>query len=70
MIGSGADTVVYSLYQGSCCATVWGETIGVDTMNAVADGTAQNYTVFGRVPVQPTPPPDTYSDTITVTMTF
>ncbi|WP_163468383.1 spore coat protein U domain-containing protein, partial [Klebsiella michiganensis] len=28
------------------------------------------YTVYGRVPVQTTPAPGTYTDTITVTVTY
>lgn len=70
MIGSDTDTVTYSLFQGSCCSTVWGDTVGVDTVNATATGSAQDFSVYGRVPVQTTPPPDTYNDTVTVTMTF
>ncbi|MCE3520182.1 spore coat protein U domain-containing protein, partial [Escherichia coli] len=33
-------------------------------------GAAQPYTVYGRVPVQTTPAPGTYTDTITVTVTY
>jgi spore coat protein U-like protein len=33
-------------------------------------GSSQNYTVYGRVQAQTTPAPGTYTDTITVTVTY
>jgi spore coat protein U-like protein len=67
---SGGATVNYSLYSDSAHSTVWGTTIGTDTVAATASGSGQNYTVYGRVPPQTTPAPGTYSDTITVTVTY
>ena len=66
---SGANTVNYSLYSNSGRTTVWGNTIGTDTQAATGNGSAQSYTVYGRVPAQATPAPGTYTDTITVTLT-
>jgi spore coat protein U-like protein len=70
MTGSGAPTVTYSLYQDSGHSTVWGETIGTDTVSGTGNGAVQSYTVYGRVPVQSTPAADTYTDVITVTVTY
>jgi spore coat protein U-like protein len=67
---SGGATVNYSLYSDSAHTTVWGNTIGTDTVAATGNGTGQNYTVYGRVPPQTTPAPGTYTDTITVTVTY
>ena len=67
---SGGATVSYSLYSDSARTTVWGTTIGTDTVAATGNGTGQNYTVYGRVPPQTTPAPGTYTDTITVTVTY
>ena len=67
---SGGATVSYSLYSDSAHTTVWGTTIGTDTVAATGNGTGQNYTVYGRVPPQTTPAPGTYTDTITVTVTY
>jgi spore coat protein U domain-containing protein, fimbrial subunit CupE1/2/3/6 len=67
---SGAATVNYSLYTDSAHTTVWGNTIGTDAVAATGNGTSQAYTVFGRVPPQTTPAPGTYTDTITVTVTY
>jgi len=67
---NGANTVTYSLYSDSGRTTVWGNTIGTDTVAATGNGAAQSYTVYGRVPPQTTPAPAVYTDTITVTVTY
>ncbi len=70
LMTSGANTITYSLYKDSGHATVWGNTVGTDTQAATGNGAAQTYTVYGRIPPQTTPAPATYSDTITVTVTY
>jgi spore coat protein U-like protein len=67
---SGANTVNYSLYSDTGRTTVWGNTVGTNTVSATATGAAQSYTIYGRVPSQTTPAPGTYTDTITVTVTY
>jgi len=67
---SGANTVNYTLYRNSTRTTLWGNTVGTDTVAATGNGAAQNYTVYGRVPPQAAPAPGTYTDTITVTVTY
>ena len=64
------NTVTYSLYSDVSRSVVWGTTVGVDTVAATGNGAAQSYTVYGRIPAQSTPAPATYSDTITVTVTY
>jgi spore coat protein U-like protein len=49
---------------------VWGNTVGTDTVAATGSGAAQSYTVYGRITAQTTPAPGTYTDTITVTVTY
>ena len=66
---SGANTVNYTLYSDSGRTTLWGNTVGTDTVAATGSGAAQSYTVYGRVPAQTTPAPGSYTDTITVTVT-
>ena len=68
----GADqaTVAYQLYQDAARATVWGDTQGTNTVSGVGSGAAQSVTVYGRVPVQDTPAPDTYQSTVTATVYF
>jgi spore coat protein U-like protein len=67
---NGAATVNYSLYSDSGRTTVWGNTIGTNTVAATGNGAAQSYTVYGRVTAQTTPAPAVYTDTITVTVTY
>jgi spore coat protein U-like protein len=67
---SGGATVNYSLYTDAGRSTVWGNTVGTDTVSATGNGAAQSTTVFGRVPVQTTPTAGTYNDTVTVTVTY
>jgi spore coat protein U-like protein len=67
---SGGNTINYSLYTDAGRSTLWGNTIGTDTVSATGNGSAQSYTVYGRVPSQTTPAPGAYADTITVTVTY
>jgi spore coat protein U-like protein len=67
---SGGATVTYSLYSDSGHATVWGNTVGTNTVAGTGNGASQSYTVYGRVPAQTTPAAGTYTDTVTVTVTY
>ncbi len=67
---SGGTTINYSLYSNSARTTVWGNTVGTNTVSGTGSGVGQNYTVYGRVPSQTTPAPATYSDTIVATVTY
>jgi len=67
---SGGATVNYTIYSDSGRTTVWGNTVATDTVAATGNGAAQSYTVYGRVPAQTTPAPGTYTDTVTVTVTY
>ena len=67
---NGASTINYSLYRDSGRTTVWGNTVGTNTVAGTGNGALQSYTVYGRVPPQATPAAATYSDTITVTVTY
>lgn len=76
MAGSAGntDTIAYALFQDSADATAWGT--GTNTLTAAnglvtGNGSAQSYTVYGKVlgsnlNVQP----DSYADTVTVTVTY
>ena len=71
MADASLNALLYALYTDNTYATVWGETIGVDTVAGTGDGTAQALTVYGYVPAgQYLVPPGTYADTITVTVTY
>lgn len=70
MSGAGAATISYSLYSDVARATVWGNTIGTNTVSGSGNGAAQPYTVYGRVPPQTTPAAGPYTDTINVTLNY
>ena len=67
---NGSATITYSLYSDSGRTTVWGNTVGTNTVAATGNGASQSFTIYGRVPPQTTPAAATYTDTITVTVTY
>jgi len=70
LMTSGTATLGYALYSNAAMTTIWGNTVGTNTVAATGSGAAQNYTVYGQVPPQTTPAPATYTDTITVTVNY
>jgi spore coat protein U-like protein len=70
LMTSGAATVQYRMYSDAARTVNWGNTVGTDTVSGTGNGSAQALTVYGRVPVQATPAPATYNDTVTVTITY
>lgn len=67
---NGAEDVGYQLYWETGRTTVWGDTVGTDTFASTGTGTAQAFTVYGRVPTQATPPAGVYNDSVLVTVTY
>lgn len=67
--GGNTATVQFNLFQAAG-ATVWGNTQGTNTHAGTGSGVAQPITVYGQVPPQSTPIPDTYKSTITATVYF
>jgi spore coat protein U-like protein len=70
MTGGGTNLLGYSLFQDPSRTTVWGNTVGTNTVSGTGNGTPQSYTVYGRVPSAAGAAPGGYADTITVTLTF
>ncbi|HJW42556.1 MAG TPA: spore coat U domain-containing protein [Rhizomicrobium sp.] len=70
LMANGANTVSYKMYSDSGHTTNWGNTVGTDTVSGTGNGAQQTLTVYGVVPAQSTPAPATYSDTVTVTVTY
>ncbi|KIP99636.1 spore coat protein U [Agrobacterium tumefaciens] len=70
MTGPSSAKINYSLYTDAGRTTPWGNTINTNTMAASGNGSTQTYTVYGRVPPQTTPAAGTYTDTVTVTLTY
>jgi len=69
MRNGAGQFVVYELYRNSPRTLRWGNTLGSDTLTGTGTGAAQSLTVYGRVGAQ-APSIGSYSDTITVTVTY
>lgn len=67
---SGSNTLNYSLYQDSGRNTVWGSSVGSDTVSGVATGLPVSHTIYGRISALQVVPQGAYTDTITVTITY
>lgn len=59
--------VNYNLYTDAAHTTIWDNTTGV---SKTVTGLAESLPVYGLVPVQTTPPMDSYSDAVTVTVSW
>jgi spore coat protein U-like protein len=66
----GGNQVTYGLYRNAARSSPWGSTTGTNTQAGTGTGAWQNFTVYGRIPVQTTPPAGTYADTIVATITY
>ncbi|MES2259155.1 MAG: spore coat U domain-containing protein [Pseudomonadota bacterium] len=69
LTAGNSATIHFNLFQAAG-ATLWGNTQGTDTKGGVGNGTAQTLSVYGQIPAQTTPMPDTYKSTITATVYF
>lgn len=67
--GNTATTVAFNLAMTSGGGN-WGNTQGTDTKSGTGTGAVQTLTVYGSVPAQATPQPDTYKSTVTATVYF
>lgn len=69
--GATPNYLTYEMYSNSGRTSIWGNTVGTDTVAGTGNGTDQALTVYGRVPSgQQTVPTGSYTDTVTVTVTF
>lgn len=70
MAGPSGNHLRYELYRNPERTQRWGNTLGTDTSNGTGNNASQSLTVYGRIPAQASPVPGTYSDTVTVTLTY
>ena len=70
LLNNGGTTIAYKMFSDSGRTTNWGNTVGTDTVAGTGNGAQQTLTVYGRVTPQTTPAPATYTDTVTVTVTY
>ncbi|WP_295570722.1 spore coat U domain-containing protein [uncultured Stenotrophomonas sp.] len=70
-IGGSTYYLTYELYRNSTRSQRWGNTLSVDTASGTGTGSAQQLTIYGRVPpVAGQPPAGTYNDVVQVTITY
>ncbi|WP_414495056.1 spore coat U domain-containing protein [Stenotrophomonas maltophilia] len=70
-IGGSTYYLTYELYRNSTRSQRWGNTLSVDTASGTGTGSAQQLTIYGRVPpVTGQPPAGTYNDVVQVTITY
>jgi spore coat protein U-like protein len=64
------QAVTYGIYRDASHSSPWGDTLGSNTHTGTGTGAVQNFTGYGLIPAQPTPPALTYQDTVVVTVTY
>jgi spore coat protein U-like protein len=72
-MANGANLLNYVLYTDSARTTVWGDGAGgtTATLSDTGSGSAQAKTIYATVPAgQTSLPAGSYSDTVTVTITY
>lgn len=68
---SGANTLGYQLYLDAGRSSVWGDgTSSSSTSAGTGTGSAQTLTIYGRLPSLANVVPGSYTDTVTVTVSY
>lgn len=69
---ANADKLAYNLYTANDYTTIWGDLGGsnFNTVDLVGTGAAQTSTVFGKLALNQYLKPDTYTDNLTVTLSY
>ncbi len=67
---SETELLNYALYRDVARTLNWGETLDTDTVSAVGTGVSVNHTVYGRIAAEQNVPTGSYTDLITVTVTY
>lgn len=66
---NGPNVLIYNLYTDPTRLSIWGDgSPGTSLLST--SGTGATYTVYGRIPARQNVSAGSYSDTITVTLTF
>jgi len=67
--GEVPEILLYELYSDSAGGTAWGDTDATGK-GITADGTAQAFTAYGRIPKNQTVSSGTFNDSVLVTLTY
>jgi len=68
-MANGANRISYDLYSDSGYTTVWTPSSGGPSIST-GSGTPQTYTIYAKITDTVTPPAGTYTDTVTLTVTY
>ncbi len=68
-MASGGAVLDYNLYTNASRTVVWGDGTGA-TATVSGSGTSASHTIYGRIPAGQNKPVGSYSNTITLTLTF
>jgi spore coat protein U-like protein len=66
---ASGQTIAYELYMDEARTRDWGNDPAQVFANT-GNGENQSFTVYARVPEQPAAPPDSYSDNVTLSVTY
>ena len=70
-LSAGSASLSYGLYKNSARSELWGQQgDAAGPLSGTGSGTTQVLPVYGRIPAQTAPPPGTYTDTITITVSY
>jgi spore coat protein U-like protein len=69
---SGGNTLGYKLFRDSGRTLNWGNTVGTDTLSGTSSAStlANTINVYGEIPANEAAPTGSYSDSVTVTVTY
>jgi len=69
---SGTNTLGYKLFQNAALTTNWGNTVGTDTYSNTSSTSSltQTITIYGQIPASEAAAVGSYTDTVTMTVTF
>ncbi|HEX5282293.1 MAG TPA: spore coat U domain-containing protein [Micropepsaceae bacterium] len=66
-----SDNLNYNLYTSAAHTSIWGDgTSGTVTVGGTNGHTTNNFTAYGQLPTPQGVTPNSYTDTITVTVTY
>lgn len=70
LLGPGGRTVEYQLYTANDFGTIWGNDMGVDTVDDASADESNDFTIYGRVHTGQNVPAGVYTDTVTATVWY
>lgn len=71
LMKSGSNSLAYQLYLDNSRATVWGDgTASSSTLAGTGTGNVQTINIYGRLPSLANVVPGSYTDTVTVTVSY